>query len=114
MQSFKRLCVVCLALGLAAVVLFFTLENRTPVHLLFFGWQTPELPMALYVMSAFVLGLILGPLLSWWPHQRMRMRYNKQVKQLRTCEQKIQALEGANLERVEVAAPPIEVVKPSV
>ncbi len=111
MQSFKRLCVVCLALGLAAVVLFFTLENRTPVHLLFFGWQTPELPMALYVMSAFVLGLILGPLLSWWPHQRMRMRYNKQVKQLRTCEQKIQALESASLDRA--AASSTEVTKPS-
>ncbi len=53
------------------------------------------MPIALYVMSAFVLGLVLGPLLSWWPHQRMRMRYNKQVKQLRACEQKIETLQAA-------------------
>lgn len=95
MQSFKRLLVLVIAIGLAAAVVFFTLENRTEVHLLFFGWQSPDLPMALYVMAAFVLGLIIGPLVSWWPHQRMRMRYNKQVKQLRTCEEKVQSLQDA-------------------
>ena len=95
MQSFKRLLVLIIAVALAAAVVFFTLENRTPMSLLFFGWQTAELPIALYVMSAFVLGLVLGPLLSWWPHQRMRMRYNKQVKQLRACEQKIETLQTA-------------------
>ena len=95
MRSFKRLLIVIIALALAASVVFFTLENRTPIQLVFFGWITPELPMALYVMSAFVLGLVLGPLLSWWPHQRMRMRYNKQVKQLRACEQKIETLQAA-------------------
>ena len=111
MQSFKRLLVLIIAVALAAAVVFFTLENRTPMSLLFFGWQTPELPIALYVMSAFVLGLVLGPLLSWWPHQRMRMRYNKQVKQLRTCEQKIQSLESASLDRA--AASSTEVTTPS-
>lgn len=103
MQSFKRLLVLIIAIGLAAVVVFFTLENRTPVHLLFFGWQTPELPMALYVLSAFVLGLIIGPLVSWWPQQRMRMRYNKQVKQLNACEQKVRALQEAAAEQAEPA-----------
>ena len=49
--------------------------------------------MALYVMSAFVLGLVIGPLVSWWPHKRLRMRYNKQVKQLKACEQRIKALQ---------------------
>jgi len=95
MRSFKRLLVVIIALALAAGVVFFTLENRTTTQLVFFGWPTPELPMALYVLSAFVLGLIIGPLVSWWPHQRMRMRYNKQVKQLKVYEQRISALEKA-------------------
>ncbi len=95
MQSFKRLLIVIVALALAAGVVFFTLENRTTTQLVFLGWPTPELPMALYVLSAFVLGLIIGPLVSWWPHQRMRMRYNKQVKQLRACEQKIETLQAA-------------------
>lgn len=104
MQSFKRLFVLIIAVALAAGVVFFTLENRTPMSLLFFGWQTPELPIALYVISAFVLGLVLGPLLSWWPHQRMRMRYNKQIKQLRACEQKIETLQAEQAATVKVPA----------
>lgn len=99
MRSFKRLLVLIVAIGLAAVVVLFTLENRTPIQLLLFGWQTAELPMALYVLGAFVLGLVLGPVLSWWPHQRLRMRYNKQVKQLRASEEKIQALQSTAVEQ---------------
>ena len=95
MRSFKRLLILIVALGLAASVVFFTLENRALTQLVFFGWTTPELPIALYVLSAFVLGLIIGPLASWWPHQRMRIRCNKQVKQLKACEQQVKELQAA-------------------
>ncbi len=96
MQSLKRLLIVIIALTLAASVVFFTLENRNLTQLVFFGWQTPELPLALYVLSAFVIGLVIGPLVSWWPQQRLRMRYNKQVKQLSACEKRIKALQEAS------------------
>lgn len=99
MRSFKRLLVFIVAIALAAAVIIFTLENRTPVQLVFFGWQTPALPTALYVLSAFVLGLVLGPVLSWWPHQRLRIRLNKQAKQLRASEDKLKALEGASADQ---------------
>lgn len=95
MRNFKRLLIVIIALVLAASVIFFTLENRTPTQLVFFGWQTPELPTALFVMSAFIIGLILGPLTTWWPQQRLRMRYNKQAKQLKACEQRLAQLQEA-------------------
>lgn len=101
MQGLKHFLVFLIAIALAAAVVFFTLENRTPVHLLFFSWKTPDLPIALFVISAFVLGLIIGPLLSWWPHQRVRMLYNKQVKQLRACEKKIQSLQKAKVTVIE-------------
>ena len=77
MQSFKRLLIVIVALALAAGVVFFTLENRTATQLVFFGWQTPELPMALYV----------------------RMRYNIQIKQLKVSEQRIAELQKAAAEQ---------------
>ena len=96
MQSFKRLLIVIIALALAACVVFFTLENRSLTHLVFFGWQTPQLPLALYVLSAFAIGLVIGPLVTWWPHQRLRMRYNRQIKQLSACEQRIKTLQDAN------------------
>ena len=35
MRSFKRLLIVIIALALAASVVFFTLENRTPTQLVF-------------------------------------------------------------------------------
>ncbi|MDY7219182.1 LapA family protein [Denitrificimonas sp. JX-1] len=105
MQNFKRLLVIVIALVLAASVVFFTLENRTPIQLVFFGWLTPELPIALFVMSAFVLGLILGPLISWWPHQRLRMRYSKQAKQLKACEQRIKVLQTSEESETEAQAP---------
>lgn len=113
MQNFKRLLVVIIALALAASVVFFTLENRTPIELVFFDWSTPELPIALYVLSAFILGLIIGPLVSWWPHKRLRMRYNKQLKQLKACEQRVKALQISEA-RVDTAAlPAAEITKVS-
>lgn len=93
MRSFKRLIILVVALALAASVVFFTLENRTPVHIVFLGWSSPELPIALFVMAAFIIGLIAGPLLTWWPHQRLRMRYKKQAKQLANREQRIKELQ---------------------
>lgn len=108
MQSFKRLLMVIIALALAASVVFFTLENRTLTQLVFFGWNTPKLPLALYVLSAFVIGLVLGPLVSWWPHKRLRMRYNKQVKQLSACEARVKALQDAAVAVESKALAPVE------
>lgn len=95
MRNFKRLLIIIIALALAASVIFFTLENRAPTQLVFFGWHTSQLPIALFVLSAFIVGLILGPVTTWWPQQRLRMRYNKQVKQLKACEQRLAQLQEA-------------------
>ena len=56
MRSFKRLLVLIIALALAAAVVFFVLENRTPTQLMFLDWQTPQLPLALFVMARSFLG----------------------------------------------------------
>lgn len=95
MRNFKRLLIIIIALALAASVIFFTLENRAATQLVFFGWHTSQLPIALFVLSAFIVGLILGPVTTWWPQQRLRMRYNKQAKQLKACEQRLAQLQEA-------------------
>lgn len=95
MRNFKRLLIIIIALALAASVIFFTLENRAPTQLVFFGWHTSQLPIAFFVLSAFIVGLILGPVTTWWPQQRLRMRYNKQAKQLKACEQRLAQLQEA-------------------
>ncbi|SRR5690554_5832442 len=113
MRSFKRLLVLIIALALAAAVVFFVLENRTPTQLMFLDWQTPQLPLALFVMSAFVLGLLLGPLISWWPQQRLRMRCNKQAKQLKAYEQEIKTLKNATAGKDLAVSPGEELAKAS-
>lgn len=64
MRHLKRALVVLFVLLIAAVVLFFVLENQQAVSLAMFGWAAPAAPVALLVLSAFVLGLAIGPLLG--------------------------------------------------
>ncbi len=57
--------------GIFAVI---TVENlTTPVHMILFGWQTPEVPVGLLVLAAFLLGalvLFLVAFLSAWSDKR--------------------------------------------
>ncbi len=68
---FLVLLLFLLAGGIFAVI---TVENlTTPVHLILFSWQTPEIPLGLLVLSAFLLGallLFLVSFLSAWSDKR--------------------------------------------
>lgn len=64
MRSLKRLSLVLVVLALSAVTLFFVLENQQSVALVLFGWSAPTLPLAVVVLTAFALGLFVGPLLG--------------------------------------------------
>ncbi|MFV3404962.1 LapA family protein [Pseudomonas sp. NY15463] len=64
MRNLKRAILALFVLLLAAVVLFFVLENQQAVSLVLFGWAAPEVPVAVLVIAALVLGLAVGPLLG--------------------------------------------------
>ncbi|WP_194791379.1 lipopolysaccharide assembly protein LapA domain-containing protein [Pseudomonas sp. UFMG81] len=64
MRNLKRAVAVLFMLLLAAVVLFFVLENQQPVALVLFGWAAPQVPVAVVVVAALVVGLAIGPLLG--------------------------------------------------
>lgn len=64
MRNLKRLLVALFVLLLAAVVLFFVLENQEAVSLMLFGWSAPAMPVAVPVLAALIVGLALGPLLG--------------------------------------------------
>ncbi len=64
MRNLKRALAVVFVLLLAAVVLFFVLENQQAVSLVLFGWSAPEMPVAVLVLAALVIGLAVGPLLG--------------------------------------------------
>ncbi|MCQ6258027.1 LapA family protein [Pseudomonas sp. Q11] len=74
MRSFKRLALVVLVLLVAAVIVLFVLENTQPVALLFLGWPTPQVPVSVFVLLAFLAGMMLGPLLAWFMGLRRRFK----------------------------------------
>lgn len=66
----------------ALAVLVFVLENRQLSHLVFLGWLTPELPVAVLMSAAFILGVVFSLLLNLWLLGRLRMRIARQQRDL--------------------------------
>ncbi|MEW9679327.1 LapA family protein [Pseudomonas sp. TE50-2] len=64
MRNLKRALAALFVLLLAAVVLFFVLENQQAVSLVLFGWIAPALPIGVLVLAALIVGLAIGPLLG--------------------------------------------------
>lgn len=74
MRNVKRVTLGTLMLVLVLMVIAFVLENGQPMSLLFFGWSTPQLPVAVYITLALLLGMMIGPVLGWFVAQRMKRR----------------------------------------
>ncbi|MNJ58025.1 hypothetical protein D3C77_536400 [compost metagenome] len=74
MRNLKRTLVMLFILALAALVLFFVLENQQTVALVMFGWTAPAMPVAVPVLAALLLGLAIGPLLGVYGLLRSKRR----------------------------------------
>jgi uncharacterized integral membrane protein len=74
MRNLKRALAVLFILALALLVLFFVLENQQTVALVLFGWSAPEMPVAVPVVAALLVGLAIGPLLGAYGVLRSRRR----------------------------------------
>lgn len=74
MRNLKRALVLLFVLLLAAVVLFFVLENQQSVALMLFGWSAPSMPVAVPVVLALIVGLAVGPLLGSYGLMRAKRR----------------------------------------
>jgi putative membrane protein len=64
MHNLKRALLAVFALLLVLVILAFVLENQQSVALLFLGWSGPQLPVALLMILALLVGMVIGPVLS--------------------------------------------------
>ena len=51
---------------LVLAILAFVLENQQSVTLLFLGWAGPELPVSLVMVLALLIGMVIGPIVSWF------------------------------------------------
>jgi uncharacterized integral membrane protein len=66
MRNLKRVLLVVFILLLVLAILAFILENQQSVTLLFIGWVGPTLPISLVTVLAFLAGMVVGPILSWF------------------------------------------------
>ena len=60
MQWFRRSAAIAALLVVSIVVVVFVLENQGLVQVAFLGLQSPQWPLAVYLITAFVLGGLLG------------------------------------------------------
>ncbi|MFP3494795.1 LapA family protein [Pseudomonas sp. SIMBA_059] len=64
MRGFKRVVLLLVVLVAVLAVLGFVLENQQGVSLSFLGWATVQLPVAVFVVLALIVGMLIGPLLG--------------------------------------------------
>ncbi|KPC33089.1 Uncharacterized protein ABJ99_1942 [Pseudomonas syringae pv. cilantro] len=72
MRIFKKVILSVAVLLVALATLVFVLENRQSVSMNFFGWSAPDLPLALPVVLALLLGMLIGPVFAWIASLRKR------------------------------------------
>lgn len=77
MNHFKRLLGITLGLLAAAACLLFVLENQQSVEVSFLGFSTPHWPVSVVVILAFLLGMIVGPVIGWLIAARGRRRVRR-------------------------------------
>ena len=81
MRNLKRALAALFVLLLAALVLFFVLENQQAVSLVLFGWTAPAVPVAVLVIAALVVGLAVGPLLGAYGVLRSKRKIRASARQ---------------------------------
>jgi len=94
MQWLKRAVLIIVLLLVALATMDFMLENQQNIALQFLEISSPELPVSLFVVIAFILGSLLGIFIGWLITTRLRLRlmvqtnelnrYRKEVDKLRT------------------------------
>ncbi|MCQ2995856.1 lipopolysaccharide assembly protein LapA domain-containing protein [Pseudomonas syringae] len=65
MRMFTRVIAAVVALALIVSTIVFILENQQKVSLVFLGWSSPELFIAIPIIVALLAGMLIGPLLGW-------------------------------------------------
>jgi putative membrane protein len=65
MRNLKRVLIAVVVLLLTLAILAFVLENQQSVTLLFLGWTGPQLPVSVVLVIALLVGMVIGPVISW-------------------------------------------------
>ncbi|MDB6047262.1 MAG: hypothetical protein JWR17_8 [Pseudomonas sp.] len=72
MRNLKRVIFVLITSLVVLATVVFMLENQQPVALVFLGWAGPQMSVAIPIILALLVGMMIGPLLSWVASLRKR------------------------------------------
>jgi len=89
MRRFKQVVLIVMLLIVALFILTFILENQTKVTISFISFATPEIPLAVLVVVAFVLGLIVALIVNYLVLINVRLQLTMTKKQLANCKQEL-------------------------
>lgn len=89
MRRFKQIFLFIALLIVALFVLVFILENKAKVAVSFMSYMTPELPLSVLIIVAFLFGLILALTVSYFVLLKMRLKLSMVKKQLVTYKKEL-------------------------
>ena len=68
----------------------FSFDNGEPVQLLLLGSQLPTMPIGLWILSALLLGCVLGFILSYLPNALNQYSLQTKSRKIQRLEKKLQ------------------------
>ncbi|WP_349971503.1 lipopolysaccharide assembly protein LapA domain-containing protein [Pseudomonas caspiana] len=77
MRMFTRVIAALVALLLIVSTIVFILENQQKVALVFLGWSSPELFLAVPIIVALLVGMLIGPVLGWAAGARRKRKLSR-------------------------------------
>ncbi|MEN5244423.1 LapA family protein [Pseudomonas atacamensis] len=72
MRNLKRMLLGIFILLLVLAILAFVLENQQSISFMFLGWAGPQLPVSVVAIVALLVGMLAGPVLSWFVRRPSR------------------------------------------
>lgn len=63
MRNLTKIIMVAFLLLILVSILVFTIENQNSVSLVFLGGATPPIAISILILSAFLMGMVIAPIL---------------------------------------------------
>lgn len=93
MRAIKLIISILVALLVILLGVLFTIHNTTPVNIDLIWFQLPEASLSLWLVSAFVVGVVVGVIVSGYRNLTLRMRLNSAGRKQRKAETQLQELQ---------------------
>lgn len=89
MRRFQQVLLFIMLLIIAAFILIFILENNAEVVVSFLSFTSPSLPVAAFIVTAFLLGLVFALAISYIVLLKIKIKLTLTKKQLAACKKEL-------------------------